>query len=53
MENLTLKTLLLFLFHELSFDILETRKKWGGGGGGGHQTNYLSGGPNLTLPHKF
>ena len=33
----------MFLFHGLSFDILENRKKIGG-----HRTNYLSGGPNLT-----
>ena len=30
----------LFLFHGLSFDILEKN--------GGHKTNYLSGGTNLT-----
>ena len=35
----------LFLFNGLKFDILEKRKKIGG-----HQTNYLSGGPNLTPP---
>ena len=46
MRNLTLKNLnYLFLFHGLSLDL---RKKWGGGGC--HRTNYLSGGPNLTLP---
>ena len=39
----------LLLFHGLSFDILEKRKKViGVGGGGGHQTHYLSGGQNLT-----
>ena len=31
LKNLTLKTLFLFLFHGLSFDILETKKKNGGG----------------------
>ena len=35
--------MLLFLFHGISFDILEKRKK-----NGGHQTNYLSGGPKLS-----
>ena len=44
LKFLTLKNLIiLLLFHELSFDILEKEKN--GGGGGGHQTNYLSGGP--------
>ena len=45
-KNLTLKILFfVFLFHGLSFDILEKKKKIGG-----HQTNYLSGGPNLPPP---
>ena len=38
----------MFLFHGLLFDILEIRKEIGG-----HQTNYLSGGPNLTPPPQI
>ena len=38
----------LFLFHRLSFYILEKRKKIGG-----HHTNYLSGGSNLTPPPQI
>ena len=35
----------MFLFHGLSFDILEKN--------GGHQTNYLSGGPTPTHFEEF
>ena len=38
----------LFLFHGLSFDILEKAKKIRG-----HQTNYLSGGPKLSPPSQI
>ena len=35
----------MFLFHRLSFYLLEKKKKkWG------HRASYLSGGPNLTPP---
>ena len=39
----------MFLFHGLSFDILEKIKKKIGG----HQTNYLSIGTNLTPPPQI
>ena len=38
----------LFLFHGISFDILDKRKKIGG-----HQNYNLSGGPNFTPPPQI
>ena len=47
LKNLMLK-IILFLFHRLSFYLLEKRKRIGG-----HHTNYLSGGPNLIPPTQI
>ena len=44
LKNLTSNIFFVCLFHGLSFVILEKKIKKIGG----HQTNYLSGGPNLT-----